>query len=392
MCLGFAQLVSWGVAYYLIGAFGPSIAADLGWSAGKVYAGFATGLLIMGLASQFVGRAVDMWGGRLALSVGALLICCGCIALSVADDEWIYFGAWLLLGLAMRLTLYDAAFAALVRIGGPGARGPMSQITLLGGLASTVFWPLGNFLDQQLGWRAALLVYAAIALTIIPLVLQLPVHRHGDISVERKPALVEPRAAGRRELLVAGGLYALISTLMNFLNVGMSSHMIVILSGLGLAMTTSVWVSTLRGIGQSLARLAEVMFGAKLDPLLVNMLTCLLMPCGFIAGLFGGLSTSAALAFAFIFGVSNGIVTITRGTLPLVLFDHRTYGNFVGRLLAPSFVVSASAPLVYAWVSEHFGAQGALLMSLAIAVVALVASGVLLRLFGVGASPRQAAG
>ena len=50
------------------------------------------------------------------------------------------------LGVGMRLTLYEAAFAALARIGGPEARRPMSQITLLGGLASTVFWPIGHAL------------------------------------------------------------------------------------------------------------------------------------------------------------------------------------------------------------------------------------------------------
>ena len=49
-------------------------------------------------------------------------------------------------------------------IGGPKAQRPIAQITLLGGLASTIFWPLGHLLAEHLGWRGALLAYAGIAL------------------------------------------------------------------------------------------------------------------------------------------------------------------------------------------------------------------------------------
>jgi MFS family permease len=381
LCLGFAQLISWGVAYYLIGGFGEAIAADLGWSGDKVYGGFALALLVMGLASQPVGRLIDVHGGRRAMIAGALVVSLGCVLLALCRGEILYYAAWIVLGLAMRLTLYDAAFAALARIGGPGARGPMSQITLLGGLASTVFWPFGHFLADHLGWRGAVLIYAAIALMMIPLLIAIPERRYADAPAQASAAPNKPLAATRGELVIASALYALIATLTNFLNAGMSSHMIVILNGLGLAATTAVWIATLRGVGQSSARLAEVLFGKRIHPLTLNVLTCALLPCCFVAGFFGGVFTPAAIAFALIYGVSNGIVTITRGTMPLVLFDHRTYGAFVGRLLAPSFVISASAPLLYALVIDHFGERGALAMSLCAALTALAASLILKMMF-----------
>jgi predicted MFS family arabinose efflux permease len=86
------------------------------------------------------------------------------------------------LGIGMRLTLYEAAFAALARIGGPEARRPMSQITLLGGLASTVFWPIGHALGERLGWRGALMAYAALALLTVPLHLTIPGARHDEAA------------------------------------------------------------------------------------------------------------------------------------------------------------------------------------------------------------------
>ena len=94
----------------------------------------------------------------------------------------------------------------------------------------------------------------------------------------------------------------------------------------------------------------------------------------------------AAIAFAFLYGAGNGLLTITRGTLPLVLFDPRTYGALVGRLLVPSFFLSAAAPLVYAVVIERFGDTAALAMSLGIALVIVAAGIVLYTRFGRGPS------
>jgi hypothetical protein len=160
----------------------------------------------------------------------------------------------------------------------------------------------------------------------------------------------------------------------NFLNSGMSAHMINILAGLGLAAGAAVWISTLRGIAQSAARLGEVLFGARLDAFHLNVLAAALLPFAFIAGMAGGVFMPAALAFAFVYGAGNGLTTITRGTLPLALFDRNTYGLVVGRLLMPSFIVSAASPLVYAGVIERFGSQAALVLSAAVALLAVAAA------------------
>ena len=155
-----------------------------------------------------------------------------------------------------------------------------------------------------------------------------------------------------------------------FLASGMSAHMIGVLAGLGVAISVAVWISALRGVGQSGARLAEVLFGARVPPLDLNLAAMAVLPAGFLAALLGGRSIAAAIVFAVLYGAGNGIATITRGTMPLVLFDARTYGALVGGLLVPSFLFSAVAPLAYAWVIERFGAAGALQLSLAVSGLA----------------------
>jgi MFS family permease len=382
-CLGLAQLVNWGITYYLIGAFGELIVAERGWSREVVYGGYAVALLVMGLTSSRVGRLIDRHGGRRVMNVGAAINAAGCFAIAASDDIAFYLAAWAVMGIGMRLTLYDAAFATLARLGGPAAKRPIAQITLLGGLASTVFWPLGHGLAEQFGYQGALVCYGGFALATILLHQMIPDGRHQDIPRPADEApLPPPRAAAGRALLFAGALYALTAAGTNFLNAGISAHMIGMLAAMGLAFGTAVWVSSLRGIGQSTARLVEVLFGRRVEPLNLNVLAAFLMASAFALGAVGGGEVPTAIAFALMFGAGNGLMTITRGTIPLVLFDHRTYGAFVGRLLAPSFFLSAAAPLIYAVTVESFGGRGGMVLSLAISCVIFVAAVALRLRFG----------
>jgi hypothetical protein len=374
--LGLSQLVCWGISYYLIGVFAKRMAAELRWPPALIQGGFSAGLVTMGISSPVVGRLIDRRGGQPVMVVGSCLTALGCVLLGAARGVAPYYFAWICLGLGMRMTLYESAFAALARIGGPRARRSISQVTLLGGLASTVFWPIGNALADAFGWRNALLVYAGFALLTVPLHLGIPRGRFEPAADEpRFPSPTLALTPGGR--LLAGSLYAVIATLTTFLNSGMSAHMIGILAGLGLGASLSVWISTLRGVGQSSARLCEILFGARVSPLLLGVIASILLPLSFAAGSFSGTSRAAAIAFALVYGAGNGLVTIARGTLPLTLFEPRSYGTVVGGLLMPSFLAAAIAPLAYSWVIAAWGEGAALHMSTGAASLVLAGSIVL---------------
>lgn len=383
LCLGVSQLLCWGITYYLIGVFGPAMAGDLGFSLAWAHGGFTAALLVMGAASTAVGRAIDRWGGRPVMITGSLLSAAGCLGLSATTGIVSYYASWLVLGLAMRMSLYDAAFATLARLGGPQARRPISQITLLGGLAATVLWPVGQALADAFGWRGALVAYALIALGTVPLHAAMPSARFEAPAAPPPPPPPPdgvPAAAVQEPVRPPGSigrdglLYALITTLTSTLASALSAHMIGLLAGLGVATAAAVWISALRGVGQSAARLGEVLFGARLSPLNLGVIASALLTLGFLVGLFSAQATAAGVAFALLIGAGNGLLTIVRGTLPLVLFDPRTYGLTVGRLVAPSFYVSALAPLVYALVIERLGEAAALLLSVALGALTLGAS------------------
>jgi len=327
----------------------------------------------MGLASPYVGRAVDTHGGRFVLSIGSVMLAVGCLWLSTVETLVSYYLAWIFLGVGMRCCLYDAAFAALARIAGPEARRPISQITLLGGLSATCFWPIGQFLSDWFGWRGAFVVYAGLALLTLAVHLPLPSGRF-----ERKEA--PDRLAGA--FAVSDPLinrkrawsFVTIVTLGNALHAGMSAHLIGILGELGLGAGLAVAVASVRGIGQSFGRLVEVGTGSRLHPVDLNLLAAAIMPVSFALGLASGVSVIAAFSFSFFYGIGTGLLTITRGALPLVLFEDRDYGAYVGKLLVPSFIASAAAPFLFAWIIEGYGAMAALYLSLFVLALVLLAS------------------
>jgi MFS family permease len=399
--LGLSQLVCWGISYYLVGVFGQAMAAELGWSLTGVHAGYSLSLVTMGLCSARVGRLIDQRGGAFVMSIGSLLLAAGCGLLAISGPGLLFWFSWLVLGVAMRCTLYDAAFAALARIAGPRARRPIAQITLLGGLASTVFWPLGHALAERFGWRGAVALYAVIGLATLLLHRRIPDARWraatGHVPVEplepiepvepvapvieggvAASARRTPPAAAPQALDANAWLFAAICALVSFTNAAMSSQMIVLLTGLGFGAVTAVWVSSLRGVAQTGARLAEILFGRRLAPLDLNLAAATICLGGFAIGPVAGWSLWAAVAFAVLFGAGNGLLTITRGTVPLQLFAPEHYGTIVGRLVAPGFYLAASAPVIVAWIIENHGARRAALLLLALAA-GLVAVSVILR-------------
>src|SRR5690606_7615580 len=107
--------------------------------------------------------------------------------------------------------------------------------------------------------------------------------------------------------------------------------------------------------------------------LTLNLLTTIVMPWCFLAG-FAASHPVAAAIYTCLYGACNGLLTITRGTLPLALFDYRIYGTLVGRLLVPSFVLTAAAPVAYAQLIAWQGPRAAMAVSLILSGVILGAS------------------
>ena len=165
--IGLGQILAWGSSYYLLAVLAGPVVRATGWPQAWVIGSFSLGLLISGLVSPRVGHLIERFGGRPVLAASAILLAIGLLIQAAAPNLAVFVAAWLVIGVGMGAGLYDPAFSTLGRLYGEHARSAITHLTLFGGFASTVCWPLSALFVAQLGWRGASLAYAAISVAVV---------------------------------------------------------------------------------------------------------------------------------------------------------------------------------------------------------------------------------
>jgi MFS family permease len=361
--LGLVQVLAWATTFYLPAVVAGPVAEDLGTSRAAVLGAFSCALILAGLLSPRAGRWIDRTGGRPVLVTGTLIQAAGLVLLALLPSLVGWYLAWIVIGVGMALGLYDAAFSTTGRHLGGAARPVIVGITLIGGFASTVGWPLGTWLLAQIGWRSTALVYAAIHVGVnLPLVLLSVPRTPAGPAVAREHAATPLRPRRGRTF----SLLAVYFTLRSFIAGMVSVHALVLLAGLGLSPGAAVTAAALIGPAQVGARLLDWGFGRHATPLIAGAVGAVLLPLGFLAPLLG----APALALPLAYGMSNGILTISRGTLPLYLLGAEGYAVTLGRLAMPVLIAQAVAPTMTAPLISAFPISSVLLIAAALAAVA----------------------
>ena len=375
--LGLTQITAWGTSYYCLGVLAKPIAAETGWSSSTVFLGFSLALVVMGLISTSVGRLIDRIGARVVMSVGAVVISAGLLVLAQARDLVTYFVAWLVLGVGMRCSLYDAAFAALVQVVPTRGRRAISYLTLYGAYASTVFWVIGHYLNEAYGWRGTLAIFAAINLAVcLPLNwIGLSRREPPTVTAADKPAEVSadgPVLKGRLRI-VGIALFALIMSLNGFVFGVISLQLVPLLEAAGLAGATAVWVASLKGHGQFGGRVIEIFFARNLKAMTVARIAIGAVPLALVLLMLAKGELWQLVAFTLVLGASQGVITIVRGAVPLALFGTAGYGSVLGVIATPILLVNAFSPTLFALMVDAFGWQASLYTLLGCAILTLLA-------------------
>lgn len=345
LTLGTTQTIGYGCSSYLPASLAGSMADGVGTSSAFVFGAFSGALLIHAFAGPAAGRAVDRSGARLPLSAASIILALGLAALSLSQTPLHLALAWLVVGLGMALGLYDIAFAGLVGWFGTDARRSITGVTLIAGFASTIAWPLTAWLDHEIGWRGACLVWAAANLVIaLPLHLTLPrdapqLVAAADAAAAQVPDDPAPVAFQMALLATALAIMAGIGSIMG-------AHLPPLLMAMGASAAAAVAAGMLVGPAQVAARFAEFVLVRRIHPLASGRAAVVAFPVG--AAMLLAMGPIAAAPFAILYGAGNGLFTIVRGTLPLALFGTRNYGGRLGSLNVPARIVGAIAPFLFA--------------------------------------------
>ena len=370
LLLGGGQTLGYASSYYLPALLAAPMAQDTGLPLAWAFAAFSLALIVSGVVGPAAGRAIDRYGGRRVLLLSNLLFAAGLLAMAGAQGPVSLFAAWGVLGLAMGAGLYESAFAALVGLYGHGARGGITGITLLGGFASTVGWPLSAWMEVHWGWRGACLGWAALHLLVgLPLHAWLPRQSPAkphpgnaptssdNASARTLPTLPAPARAQRTTLILS-----LVFAVAWFGSTALATHLPQLLQAAGLALPHAVAVASLVGPAQVAGRLLDFGLLRRLHPLLAAKLAAAAHPVGAVLLLL--LGAPAALAFTLLHGAGNGVLTIAKGTLPLLYFGTQGYGERQGVLMVPARIAQALAPVVFGALMQRVGVAALLLTAL----------------------------
>ena len=375
VALGASQVVHWGSLYYAFAMLVPAMAGDLGVSRDGVMGAFSAGLLAQGAAALLAGRLIDRLGARRVMSVGSLAAGLGLAAASRAEAMWQLYAAWIAIGAVMAFTLYEAAFAAVAAaFGRAQARRGIAAVTLAGGFASTVSWPLVALSVDGVGWRATLLGLAALnAACAVLHWLCLEKQALGCGATPRQPT--GSGGATLREILCHPGFWWLAgSTLLTAsVSAAMAMHLVPALLSKQMDMGAAVAVAALLGPMQVVGRLVERAIGRHAS-LRVLGLTAMAVSVAALAGLAVAIGPLGATTAVLAYAAANGVLTIVRGAAPAELFGTRAYASAAGIVATANAVAAATGPLAVAWLWAASGGYAVALLALAgVAAVALAA-------------------
>ncbi|MDI1273598.1 MFS transporter [Polaromonas sp.] len=373
--LGIAQTLAWASSYYLPAMLATSMARDLGISTPTVFLGFSLALVVSALLGPLAGKLIDRYGGRPVLAANSFVFAAGLAGLALAQGPVGMMLAWALLGVAMAAGLYEAAFAALVHLYGKDARGAITGITLFAGFASTVGWPLSAWLELEWGWRAACFVWAGLHLLVaLPLNLTLPRSPVGQVvqaASAADPATdITPASAGTQNTTRTAVLLAFVFAVTWFISTAMAAHLPRLLQVQGVPLATALIFAGLVGPAQVAGRLLEYGLLRNVHPLLSARVAGAMHSVGALAFLAVGVPAGAV--FTVLHGAGNGVLTIAKGTLPLVLFGVKDYGARQGLLMVPARFAQALSPWLFGLALDRFGGA-ALWFSAALGALAFAA-------------------
>jgi len=325
------------VLFYGFAVVAPEVTNDTGWSESIVAGAFSVGLLVAGVTAPAVARALSQRDPRFVLTAGSILGAAGMLLFAGAHHVAVLYGAWVVIGVAMAATLYEPAMAVLIAIDPARRHRTLATVTVAGGLASTVFAPLGGVLVDRLGWRTALTVLAigGGASTAILHAFVLPAARTLVAPPEpASPEMLDSRPVRRLRVAMLFEQAALLAT---------TAHLIGLLVDRGATLATAGAVLGVMGLGKVAGRLL-LLGPVRGVPLATAAAACSAVQLVGLAVPLGTTGFPVLLASAAIVGAASGATTVLR---PLILVELVGAGPFAavnGHLQRSTTLSRAGAP------------------------------------------------
>jgi predicted MFS family arabinose efflux permease len=389
--LALTRIIGWGSTFYSPSVLVGALDREIGLNAEIVFGGITILLVTGALVAPAIGRILDREGTRRSMCIGAVICALGLGVLSLAQGPVSYLASWFVIGLGHAMSLANTGNVTIAQLMGERTRRVIGLMMLVTGFASSVFWPLTAVLMNAFGWRATVLVFAAMQLVIVlPIYAAIPRYRRAAAPAAAPTAAPGAASAGEHGSVAAPArraafwLVALAFSASGLVSWGLPLHLITLFQEAGLTQSEAVWIATLSGPATLAARAIDATLGERLRAEKVALFGLLLGPVLCLTLPFVTMTVTAAAIFIVLFSAALGVISIARATLPLALFGRNGFATMLGKLTVPQNMTFAAAPLLFAVMVERLGANATLMISAAIQAVAFAAMFALVRLVARG--------
>lgn len=356
--LSLSQIAAWGILSYAVLVAAPAIALDTGWDERAIFAAITAGLLASAVCAVPVGRLLDR-SPRVVMLCGAAVGALALVCAALSPTIWLFAASWIVCGAAQAAVLYQASFTIVTHRYGTRKRGPLTIVTLAGGLASTVFAPIAAALIAELGWRSTFGILAGVLAVVLIPVFGFAVERrwshHGANDTEFDAGAVR----SLRFWIVTAAL-----ALMSFSLYAVTLAAVPAAVEKGLDLQSAAWVLGLIGAGQVFGRLVYLAVPHRSAPWVGA--------AG--VGLFGAGSLVAyALAEGQVWiivagltaGAARGALTLVQASAVSDRWGARSYGRLNGVMAAPITALTALAPAAAAVTATALGSYATMALTMA---------------------------
>ncbi|SMR81264.1 Predicted arabinose efflux permease, MFS family [Aliiroseovarius halocynthiae] len=357
IALGITQIMGYGTLMYAYAVLLPHMADDLGLSLSSAFGILSLGLFFGGAVAPVSGALVDRFGGRWVMTTGSALAGISVMSLGFVQNTYGLFAAILCAEAAGMMVLYNVAFASVARL---DLRVPtkksISVITLFGGVASTIFWPITLWLYNWQGWQATWFILGmAYVLVCVPLHFFTLARPMTDAGTTNQAELADwPELTGQDRK--RGMIWMLVSFIFSgYLMGAVMTLWVTNVQDLGHTAAMAAFAGAVIGPFKTVGRFFEMLVSRNMYPLVTYGLSLALVSAGFVTILTVGFTLPGLFIAAALYGMGDGIKTIARGTLPLALFGAKGYGARLGWISVVTMGLNASAPFVFAWTTQTFG-------------------------------------
>jgi MFS family permease len=372
----------------LIGAIGYGPRAALGlfltpmsdahrWSREVFSLALAIQVITWGAAQPFAGAIADRFGTTRVFIVGAVFYCLGLATMAYASTPLsLDFTGGVLVGLGITGTSFTLVIAAFSKLIPPHMRSlAFGAGTAAGSFGQFLFSPLAVGFISWFGWQHALVAFAIIALTVIPLAFAVETPPMDD-NLQHETA---SRQSLRHALVEAFGHRSFVLLVLGFFTCGfqllfITVHLPAYLVDRGLSVDAGAWTLGIIGLFNIVGSIGSGWLGDRMPKRYLLSVIYTLRSLAVIAFITLPVTNVSAVIFGAVMGLlwlstvppTSGLVAVMFGTrwmatlFGFAFFSHQV-GGFLGVWLGGVLYATTGSYNVVWWISVGLGIVSAII-------------------------------